>query len=324
LRLDGLRLQRNVRNMPVGFDRFGREYWVFQSMPGLFIRHDQQNPHPGFEFVGHAEANEDYERPITIDRNWHWIKTIEEFDALLQSLDDHNSYDESRLALSLQKYRTIAFEEGNNFDLSDGIALELKFHGVSKFTTQMYSDLRRCIQRVGSMVFSPCVNKPRSTKYQHFNDIHERHNTWLPTAFPSNNEPSLDSLREAVVEWFNLLDSTSLESGPATGALTTEAVQSVQKKRTSRKKKGVLKFRPVPDAISPLLFCFLSHDLQEMRTHELKSIDRAFSNWIVAVRNADLESLRLCCYLLERAVVGADGTVAEAGVYSSPSSDRER
>lgn len=278
----------SVRNQAFGRDRHGREFWIFQSLSGLFLKMDDygrachRTDKYGLEF----ESLED------THAEWYRFSTEEEIAEFTRTLDGTGMRFENERLLkkSWDKYRTLILEQIN----------QQKQERLSGEEENIYlnvaQDILHTLVAIRNIVFAPLSSESFVFSTEHFRplvveviDLHT----------PSRGSHALDPLRSITLHFIDVLCKS-----------TTVA----ETKKTAKKRKKTSKMTHIEGDLGPLVCCFLFHLGNKVKPYDLKQVEKAISQWRSLVSSADnLDRLSFALRLLLGAIQEA---VANHAAYT--------
>ena len=262
-----LKQRMSVRNRGIGRDRHGREYWCFQSLPGIFLYVDEytnEAEHADFQGVS-------VEKPSDLEHEWYRFPDSESISSLMKTVDSIGmKFDaERQLKKMLDKWRNVLLENelwtkcGETYSKADISVPET-------LRVEMVALLESTARRV----FMPMFNSP--SVFKSFREMLPGLTQWLST-IAALQDGSLPEWKQAVTDLLSVCHRRM-----------DEAVTAVQSKKRKNSKRKASQSAPIPRSeLSPLVFCFLDQEAEETRLVDVKAVEKSLLQWKIFVTDSD-------------------------------------
>lgn len=267
--LKSMEQMMGVRNLSCGRDRDGSEYWVYQSVPGLFVY-----------------SNEGVFR----------VYGLEEFEKLLASLDDLETSDELALHNSLDSIRPLVV--ARELDNAESQLVTVQADGYEA----AFEDVKRSLSSMSQVLLAPFVNHPRKYAQLKSADVEcfeILESLSFREAFPT--------LCNAVIKWLQAM--SELELNDAEQVLAKTTVKGKRRKKTAAESlipHSHLSAMYIRLLMKSGGNSKKQDELGDVKPMMLKPLDRAFTNFRGLLQDCvDIYSLRILCRLLETAILNA-------------------
>ena len=303
-----LKQRMSVRNRGVGRDRHGREYWSFQSLPGIFLYVDQ------FTMDGeHVDLDGVSVEPLQdLRHEWYRYSDAESIAGLMKSVDaiGMKFECERQLKKMLDKWRNVLLENELWTKCGDTYA-----NADRSVPQKLRANMASLLEAAAKRIFMPIVHLPNV--FTQHRDMVPGVRAWLDRVRslgqheeqPQQSQQEQQQQQGTLAEWKAVvLGLLSTAHRPMDGPVTTKKTKN--KRKTKRK---VSQGAPIPRSeLSPLVLCCLDPQWVEIRPVTVKSMEKSLHQWKILVDSSDhMDRLYVAVRLLHDCIMANTETSVE-------------